>query len=179
MELLTEANEAGQAFVIVTHDDIARPGESIIVLGGALLGTAIITASFIVRDTFDHSIRDIARTELGPIDEVVRVNDMELLDDVANAVTASPVPNTAGILVMGRGQAAVAIRADAAGTRKAKPSANVFEVDFDDARAFGDDPNATGLGSAGRTPGPGQAAVGRQLANTLDVGPGDTVDLFL
>ena len=38
---------------------------------GSLLGAAIITGSVVVGDTMDASIRQVARTHLGPIDELV------------------------------------------------------------------------------------------------------------
>src|SRR5204862_5528995 len=47
-----------------------RRGEALLVVAGSLLGTAIITASFIVGDSLGASVRDSARTQLGPIDEV-------------------------------------------------------------------------------------------------------------
>ena len=48
-----------------------RKGEALLIVVGCLMGTAIITASFVVGDTFNSSIRDTARTQLGPIDERV------------------------------------------------------------------------------------------------------------
>ena len=39
-----------------------RKGEALLIVAGSLMGTAIITASFVVGDTFNSSIRDIART---------------------------------------------------------------------------------------------------------------------
>ena len=50
-----------------------RRGEAVLVVLGSLLGTAIITSAFVVGDSIDFSIRDIARTNLGPIDETVEV----------------------------------------------------------------------------------------------------------
>src|SRR5688572_26774554 len=58
---------------------LRRKNEALLVVAGSLLGTAIITSSFIVGDTLDASIRDTARTQLGPIDETVRVTDLARL----------------------------------------------------------------------------------------------------
>src|SRR5438094_1543717 len=63
-----------------------RRGEALLVVAGSLLGTAIITASFIVGDSLGASVRDSARTQLGPIDEVVKTNDAAGLDRLATAV---------------------------------------------------------------------------------------------
>ena len=49
-----------------------RPRETALVLLGSLLGTAIITGSFVVGDTLDASIRRSAFTPLGPVEEVIR-----------------------------------------------------------------------------------------------------------
>src|SRR5688500_3730801 len=75
-----------------------RRGEATLVVIGAMLGTAIITASFIVGDTLDGSIRDIGRTQMGVTDESVSVRDLRLLDRVEQAVTQPPIPNTDGAL---------------------------------------------------------------------------------
>src|SRR5215470_19928039 len=48
-----------------------RPRETALVVLGALLGTAIMTGSFVVGDTFTSSIRRGAYEQLGPVDEVV------------------------------------------------------------------------------------------------------------
>src|SRR5438874_3709109 len=88
------------AAVVAAHDATRRPtlrrlalrnvvrrrGEAVLVVAGSLLGTAIITASFIVGDSLGASVRDSARTQLGPIDEVVKTNDAAGLDRLATAV---------------------------------------------------------------------------------------------
>src|SRR5262245_22740706 len=48
-----------------------RPRETALVILGSLLGTAIMTGSFVVGDTFTSSVRRGAYEQLGPIDEVV------------------------------------------------------------------------------------------------------------
>jgi putative ABC transport system permease protein len=50
-----------------------RRGEGALVIVGCLLGAAIITSSLLVGDSLRASVRDVARTELGPVDEVVQV----------------------------------------------------------------------------------------------------------
>src|SRR5438067_4169350 len=75
-----------------------RRGEALLVVAGSLLGTAIITASFIVGDSLGASVRDSARTQLGPIDEVVATDRPADLDRVAAAVRGSGLPGTDGTL---------------------------------------------------------------------------------
>jgi len=63
--------------VVAVHDVVRKPGirrvalrnlsrrvgEAALVVLGSALGTAIIAGALIVGDTFDNSIRDIARTD--------------------------------------------------------------------------------------------------------------------
>src|ERR1700675_4802250 len=55
---------------------VRRPRETTLVILGSLLGTAIMTGSFVVGDTFTSSIRRGAFEQLGPIDEVVSVGGL-------------------------------------------------------------------------------------------------------
>ena len=174
--------------VLILHDFVRRPtirrlalrnvarrkGEAALVVAGSLLGTAIITASFIVGDTLRASIRDAARTELGPIDEVVHVTGLEVFPSAVAKVELG-VAETDGFLP--------AVSAPAAlrrpGTEpRAEPQAMLLEVDFDAARRFGGDPEATGLADAGPTPTGNEVVISRPLARTLGVGVGEGVELF-
>ena len=153
---------------------VRRPGEAGLVLIGSLLATAIITASFIVGDTLGASIRDFARTQLGPVDEIVRVVDAKDLPPVAQAL-ASPVRGSDGVVSMVRTGASAAT---VSGRARAEPSAALNEIDFEAARRFGRDPAATGLADAGPTPTGDQAVIGKDLADSLEVTPGDKVRVF-
>jgi putative ABC transport system permease protein len=73
-----------------------RPGEALLVVLGSLLGTAIITSSFVVGDTLDASIRDLARTQLGPVDVRLEVADLDALPAVEAAVDEAPVAGVDG-----------------------------------------------------------------------------------
>src|SRR5688572_21750150 len=70
---------------LAARNVVRRRGEAVLVVAGSLLGTAIIIASLIVGDTLGASIRDFARTELGPIDEIARVQGLAQLDAVEQA----------------------------------------------------------------------------------------------
>ena len=74
------------------RNTLRRKGEALLVVLGSLLGTAIITSSFVVGDTLHATIRDLARTRLGPIDEVVLVHDLALLDPALQRITSRPLP---------------------------------------------------------------------------------------
>src|SRR4249920_3894349 len=56
---------------LALRNAVRRPRETLLVVLGSLLGTAIMTGSFVVGDTFRASIRRSAYEQLGPIDEVV------------------------------------------------------------------------------------------------------------
>ena len=151
-----------------------RKGEAALVVAGSLLGTAIITASFIVGDTLRASIRDAARTELGPVDEVVRVTGLEGHPS-AIAKLRQGVPETDGMLPAV--SAPAALQKPGADPR-AEPQATLLELDFEAGRQFGQDPAATGLAGAGATPRGNEVVISRPLADTLDVTPGESVELF-
>lgn len=152
-----------------------RKGEAVLIVAGSLLGTAIITASFVVGDTLDSSVRDIARTHLGPTDEVVTVEGLDRFDDIQAAVLSTPIDGADGTLVQISSGAAVAGTGDG---RRAEASYGIAEVDFDDARAFGDDPASTGLADAGPTPNGDESVINERLAEKLDVADGDQIEVF-
>src|ERR1700675_2096037 len=61
---------------LALRNAVRRPRETALVILGSLLGTAIMTGSFVVGDTFTSSIRRGAFDQLGPVDEVVSVNGL-------------------------------------------------------------------------------------------------------
>src|SRR5690242_13551178 len=52
-----------------------RPGEAVLAITGATLGTAIIVGALVVGDTLNFSVRQGAYRTLGPIDERVVSTD--------------------------------------------------------------------------------------------------------
>ena len=177
------------AMAVVVHDAIRRPtfrrlavrnvlrrrNEAMLVVAGSLLGTAIITASFVVGDTVEGSERDIARTKLGEVDVVVTDPARpERLLEIAAAVP-DDLPGVDGRLTALRIGATAATVGEG---RVAEPYAGLVELDFDAARDFGSDPGATGLADAGATPAGDEVVVGADLASSLDVEAGDPIEVF-
>lgn len=150
-----------------------RPRETMLVLLGSLLGTAIITGSFVVGDTLDASIRRSAFTQLGPVDEVVRAPVLDVVASAAPTVRSAGGADVDGVLPVGVVDAAVSTVGP---NRKAEPNAQVYEVDFGAARNFGGDSQATGMD--GPTPGQGEAAIGDDLSRALGVGLGDRIVVY-
>ena len=158
---------------------VRRPVEALLVVGGAALGTAIITSAFVVGDTFDTSIRDIGRTQFGPVDEVVETDDIARVDQLASLVgdQDDPLPHVDGVMPLVWAPAAAAA-GDTRDTARAEPQISVAEMDFDAGRAFGGDTAATGLADAGATPGGTEAVLNEHLADELQVSEGDAVEVF-
>ena len=150
-----------------------RPRETALILLGALLGTAIITGSATVGDTLGASIRQGAFTQLGPIDMVVRSPGLDSEAPLLEALRAAPQDDIDGILPIRSVGVAVAT---GAAEPKAEPNATLLEVDFAAARAFGRDPEATGI--EGETPADGHAVIGEDLAERLDAERGDVIEVF-
>ena len=157
---------------IAVRSSTRRKGESLLVVLGSLLGTAIITGSFLVGDTLDASLAATAETSLGPADLLVVAADPAAADAAAGALDGFSSPDVDGTLEV---RAAGAPLATPGGgpDRKAQPSAQLVEVDFDAARSFGGDAAATGR--EGPTPAAGETVITENLAEDLGVVAGDAV----
>jgi putative ABC transport system permease protein len=157
---------------LATRHTTRRPVEALLVILGSLLGTAIITGSFIVGDTINRSIRAVAYDQLGPIDETVTV-PLDQLAEVRARLGDLPASVRDGVLAFTTAPAAVVSRSAAGGTQ---PRAQLLEVDFPAARRFGGDPAATGI--SGSTPTDGHAAVTTDLADRLGLKVGSKILAF-
>ena len=153
-----------------------RPKETLLIVLGALLGTAIITSSYVVGDTLTASIHQSAFTQLGPVDEVILGLGPQTGADVRAAVTRANLRDIDGTLPLLAIQAAVASGPPGAAAPKAEPKAQVLETDFSQARKFGGVPAATGI--SGPNPTGDQAAIGSDLAKTLGVAAGQPVTVY-
>jgi len=143
-----------------------RPRETMLVLLGSLLGTAIITGSLIVGDTLDRSFRQAVYSHQGPIDELVETSAVPQAE-IERRLAAVGSDDVDGLLPITTAAAAV-IAGD-----KAEPNATIVEVDFARAAAFGADPDSTGI--EGPTPAPGRVVITEDLAEMVDVDAGDRV----
>ena len=52
-----------------------RPGQSLLIVAGLMLATAIISSAFTVGDSVTYSLKNAAAEFLGPVDEIVRVSE--------------------------------------------------------------------------------------------------------
>ena len=84
---------------------VRRPRETMLVILGSLLGTAIMTGSFVVGDTFTSSIRRGAFEQLGPIDEVVSVGGLAEGAALRSRLAGFTDPDVDGVLPADRSRA--------------------------------------------------------------------------
>lgn len=152
-----------------------RPRETALVIAGSLLGTALITGSFIVGDTLDSSIRSAVRNQLGPIDEIVVVPDMDQATDVEQAIAGIDDPRIDGVLSVVGVQAS--FLSEASGEPLAEPEGQLLELDFTAGSNFGSDPAIAGI--SGDTPRNGEVVLGADLAARLEADEGEEIEAFL
>jgi putative ABC transport system permease protein len=157
---------------LAVRNALRRPREASLVVLGSLLGAAIITGSMVVGDTMNASIRQVARTHLGPIDEIVSARgpvDQQQLLSVYRPVAHGDIDGVLALSWIGGAVTTTGPRVLSA------PRSQVVGVDFEAARQFGNDPGSTGI--SGPTPPAGHAAIGNDLANALGVGPGARISV--
>ena len=151
-----------------------RPTESMLVVLGAVLGTALLVASLAVGDSLNRSVRQSAYEVLGPIDESVQTADPAQGAEVARRLAPLAAdPAVDGVLTV-RGDQAAAQHVTA-GRRLAEPRILLWELDFAAAGRFGA-PTPSGLDAA--DPGRGGVVVNQHLADSLRAGPGDEIDVL-
>ena len=156
---------------------VRRPVESILIIVGSALGTAIIVAALMVGDTFDNSIRDIARTDLGEIDTTI---SFETADDLAAGfaiLQAADIPQLDGSLAV-REFSVAAAGSGTGDDRAVEPNILVSALDFEAAKSFGSFNADYGFRGLDATPGPTDIVVNDKLADDLQVDVGDSVSLF-
>ena len=159
---------------IALRSSTRRKGESLLVILGSLLGTAIITGSFLVGDTLDASLAAAAETSLGPTDMLVVSADPRVGAQAGDLLEDFESPDVDGVLHLRSAIAPVATEAEK--NRRAHPATQLIEMDFEAATAFGQDAASTGL--TGATPATGHTVLSANLADDMGVGAGDTIIVF-
>jgi putative ABC transport system permease protein len=159
---------------LAIRNAVRRPREAALVVFGSLLGAAIIAGSAVVGDTMDSSIRQVARQHLGPVDELVSARSAGEWRSLQNRLQALPRARVDGVLALASFDAATT--AGRAASLRTVPNSQVVGFDFESARAFGNEPAATGV--SGPTPAPGHAAITSDLALALGIGAGARIDVY-
>jgi putative ABC transport system permease protein len=156
---------------------VRRPTEAALVVLGSVLGTAIIVGSLVVGDTLGFSVRQVAYSTLGPVDERV-VSTSQQYGEWVEAFVHNGFHGTP--LVDGELSGAVELTAAVRrtqGEQLAEPRVLAFDVDLAEAADFGRAGGPSGL--TGPAPGPGRVVVNEPLAAALQLRPGDPVELYL
>lgn len=150
-----------------------RPRETILILLGSLLGTAIITSSGVVGDTFAASDRETITTQLGPVDEIVGLT-ADTRNAVSNYLTQHPNSNVDGFMNIQQTDAAVGTGGN---NPRALADARAIELSFDKAKDFGGKAGDTGI--EGASPKAGSVVITEDVAKELNVKTGSSIDLYL
>lgn len=160
---------------LAVRNAIRRPRESALVVLGSLLATALMTAAFVVGDSFTSSIRQFAYTQLGPADEIVSTTDLAAATAIRDRLAGFSHPDVDGVFdVTTYGTTAATLVAPGQ-ARSAAPRAQLLEIDFEAVESqFA--PNLSGI--SGPTPRAGRAVIGEDLAAELRIGEGDEFAVF-
>jgi putative ABC transport system permease protein len=154
-----------------------RRAEALLVIGGSMLGTAIIVGSLVVGDTLGFSVRQVAYRTLGPIDERVVSTTPAVGNQVADRLQAGLAgsPDVDGVLSarVAQGAATSIVRA----VIVAEPRVLVWDLDFGQAARFGSAGGPSGI--SGPAPALGEVVVNEPFARALRVRAGDDVTLYL
>lgn len=153
-----------------------RRTEAALVIGGSVLGTAIIIGALVVGDTLNFSVRQEAYRTLGPVDERVIAPPGPAGRTVAErlAVLADD-PDVDGVLNAQASQASAVSRSG--GRTVAEPRVLAWQMDFDKASGFGAAGGESGID--GPNPKPGEVVINAPLAQSLRVGAGQPITLYL
>jgi putative ABC transport system permease protein len=147
-----------------------RPTEAVLVVLGAMLGTAIIVGSLVVGDTLNFSVRQSAYQTLGPIDErTVSVDPQQGAQVAARLANLVRDPDVDGVLSAQMDRAAAVANGP---DRRAEPRVLVWEIDPVAGGRF--DPALAGV-----HPGAGEVVLNSELARTLAVGTGQRITIYL
>ena len=147
-----------------------RRAEAALVVAGALLGTAVITSTFVVGDVVEGSFADAARTQYGPLDITLTPTEDVDLAAVTAAVESAAVDGIDGLLPA----TTVSATLEAPQQDAAVPRVVVVELDVAAASAFGSDPQITGLADSA-APASDEILVNERTASLLGVGAGETI----
>ena len=149
-----------------------RPGRALLLVTGVLLASATLTSAVVVGGSLRSSIRRSAFTQLGPVDEEIVGRGTESAAMITTAVERARPPGIDDVLPL------ITLTATVRG-RDFLPrvaQAQLIEVDFARAAAFGGDPATTGM--SGPTPVGSNAVIGEDLSHQISIGLGHRVTVY-
>jgi putative ABC transport system permease protein len=172
LPLIVAALRQRTLFTMAIRNISRRRAEAILVVAGALLGTAIITSSLVVGDVIEASFADKARTEYGPIDITVTASRQADIGKVMAQAQATDIQAIDGLLATTTSTGTL----QAPGHDAAVPQVRIVEFDLSAAREFGSDPQITGLAETDVLA-PGEVLLNSRIAGELEVATGEPVIL--
>ncbi len=162
---------------LALRDTLRRPREMTLVILGSMLGTAMLTGSFLVNDTLAATHRQAVPTQLGPIDEIVSLPGAERTSELAESLGAlSEDRRFDGVMsavVAGAAAESLDHVKGPDGRTLTVARAQLLEMDLEEARSFGGDPVASGVDA--RTPRPGHVVITSDVSRKLQAGVGDSI----
>ncbi|MCJ2556211.1 MAG: FtsX-like permease family protein [Candidatus Thermoplasmatota archaeon] len=170
---------------------VRRKKNLVIVIGGLLVGTAIITSSLVVGDTLSYIFRNSIYQQLGEIDELIHTpggnqsgNETGIFsyfnysyyENLSVAKNQGELPSVDGLLPMVYETVPV-MNPD---TQLSEPSANLFGIDPQASRELGDlwDTSGSVVDEEGTLSVPGNAVINRRLADSVDAEEGHSITIF-
>ena len=161
-----------------------RRAQTVLIVLGLMLATLLFSASFATGDTLTHSIRSQAVSRLGEVDVVVRAEAMDASGRLAYFDEAyfqqvrerlSSVADVEGVAPLLQERAPVV----APGSRLSEAQVDILGVAGEWMTSFDRLVNAAGEPLSLDALSAGKAYMSSELSRKLDVGQGDTVQVFL
>jgi hypothetical protein len=177
--ILIDASGNWILFRMSIRNVIRRPGTTALVVGGLMIGTAIISASFVVGDTMDNMITDQVTKGMGQVDfelQAVNVGSVTFYNDTEIAPFTANISSTQHVRVVDTLiLTTISIRDNR--TQLLSPSVVMLGVDSKTISDFGGlvDKNGNAINSA---PALGTIIINEKAAVDLGAQEGDQMIVF-
>ena len=149
-----------------------RPYETVLVVAGSVLGTALIVGSYITGDSLTNSFTASVYRRMGEVDEQVVLSTPAARQRAEKETERlRSQPGIDGVVMVDTDTASVVV--DGTGHSETEPRADVYALDLADLAAFGGERSTL----AGAPIAPGDAVVSRELADDLHIAAGDRIEV--
>lgn len=156
-----------------TRQFVRRPAETALIVAGSILGTALITGSFITSDSLTSSFTALVYETLGEIDQQVQLTSDSAKRRVETRLDElRSLERVDGVILT---EAADGTTRSSANPGLTVPDSSLYAVDVSQAAEFGE----TDQTLAGQALSGDEAVVGRKLADELELEPDDRFDVLV
>lgn len=156
-----------------------RAGESGLIVVGVALASGLLIGGLVTGDSVSATVETLAEYRLGPVDiefvftgATAERQARRVQDAISQTAEGSLVRRTIQTTVGTPGTGSAGDTGSTGGLTLAEPSANVYDMDFDEAFRFAGE---TGTGLPVAAPSSGTAIVSEVLAGRLSLGEGDVL----